>query len=71
MHKDIAEMAAFAKSNGMQTSITTNCLLYPKVAKALAGKINLLHSLSILQILKNMIKIREFVVSNRLWTVFR
>ncbi len=43
LHKDIAEMARFAHSLKMQTSITTNGLLYPKFADALVGNINLLH----------------------------
>ncbi len=40
---DIAEMTAFAKSKKMQTSITTNTLLYSKFADKLAGNVNLLH----------------------------
>ncbi len=36
-------MAEFAHNLKMQTSITTNTLLYPKFAEKLAGKINLLH----------------------------
>lgn len=43
LNKDIAQMAAFARSLKMQTSITTNGLLYPKFAEQLAGNINLLH----------------------------
>lgn len=43
LHKDIAEMARFARSFKMQTSITTNGLLYPKFAEKLAGNVNLLH----------------------------
>ena len=43
LHKDVHIMAEFAKSLKMQTSITTNGLLYPKFAEKLAGKINLLH----------------------------
>lgn len=43
MHKDIALMAEYAREQGMQTSITTNCLLYHKYARALKGKVNLLH----------------------------
>lgn len=43
LNPHIVEMAAFAKSCKMQTSITTNCLLYPKYAEKLAGKVNLLH----------------------------
>jgi MoaA/NifB/PqqE/SkfB family radical SAM enzyme len=36
-------MAEFTNSLRMQTSITTNTLLYPKYAEKLAGKVNLLH----------------------------
>lgn len=43
LHKEIDKMAAFAKQFGMQTSITSNGLLYPKFAEKLAGNINLLH----------------------------
>jgi len=43
LNKHIAEMAGFAKSKKMQTSITTNTLLYEKFAEELAKRINLLH----------------------------
>lgn len=43
LNKSIAEMAAYAKKKKMQTSITTNGLLYPKFADRLAGNVNLLH----------------------------
>ncbi len=43
LHKEIHLMAKFAKDLKMQTSITTNALLYPKFADKLAGNINLLH----------------------------
>lgn len=43
LHKEIHLMAEYANNFGMQTSITTNGLLYPKFADKLAGKINLLH----------------------------
>jgi MoaA/NifB/PqqE/SkfB family radical SAM enzyme len=43
LHKDIHLMTEYARKFGMQTSITTNALLYPKFAEKLAGKINLLH----------------------------
>ena len=43
LHKEIHLMAEFAKSLNLQTSITTNALLYPKFAERLAGKIDLLH----------------------------
>ncbi len=43
LHKEIHLMAEYAQQFKMQTSITTNGLLYPKFADKLAGKINLLH----------------------------
>ncbi|MBI9070099.1 MAG: radical SAM protein [Melioribacteraceae bacterium] len=43
LNNDIDKMAEFARNNSMQTSITTNTLLYPKFAERLAGKVNLLH----------------------------
>lgn len=43
LHKDIHLMAEYAKSLKIQTSITSNALLYPKFADKLAGNINLLH----------------------------
>jgi MoaA/NifB/PqqE/SkfB family radical SAM enzyme len=43
LHKEIHLMAEFAYNLKMQTSITTNALLYSKFAEKLSGKINLLH----------------------------
>jgi len=43
LHNSIHLMAEFAKSLKMQTSITTNTLLYPKFAEKLVGNVNLLH----------------------------
>lgn len=43
LNKDIHLMAEYAKSMKMQTSITSNGLLYPKFADRLAGNIDLLH----------------------------
>ncbi len=43
LHKEIHLMAEYAKQFRLQTSITTNALLYPKFAKKLAGKIDMLH----------------------------
>lgn len=43
MHRDIHRLAGYAQQSGIQTSITTNTLLYPRFAEKLAGKINLLH----------------------------
>lgn len=43
LNKNIHHMAKYAHELGMQTSITTNTLLYPKFAEGLAGNVNLLH----------------------------
>jgi len=43
LHRDLPEILAIAKHMGFVTSVTTNTLLYPKYAKDLAGKIDLLH----------------------------
>ncbi len=43
LNKDIHHMAKYTHDFGMQTSITTNTLLYPKFAERLAGNVNLLH----------------------------
>ncbi|MBC8042349.1 MAG: radical SAM protein [Rhizobacter sp.] len=43
LHRDLPEILALAKRLGFITSVTTNTLLYPKFAKDLAGKIELLH----------------------------
>lgn len=43
LNPEIHNMAAFARSLNMQTSITTNGLLYKKYAEKLAGNISLLH----------------------------
>ena len=43
LHPQIDRIAAEAKALGMRTSITTNALLYPKVAARLQGKVDLLH----------------------------
>ena len=43
LNPQIVEMTEFARSLKMQTSITTNTLLYPKYAEKLACKVNLLH----------------------------
>ncbi len=43
LHPRIADMATLARTYKMQTSITTNCLLYHKYAEKLAGKVSLLH----------------------------
>jgi len=43
LHKSIHLFVDQAKKLKMQTSITTNCLMYHKFAEKLAGKVNLLH----------------------------
>lgn len=43
LHREIHLMAEFAKGLNLQTSITTNALLYPKFAERLAGNVDLLH----------------------------
>lgn len=43
LHKEIHLMAEYAKSKKMQTSITSNGLLYHKFAEKLLGNIDLLH----------------------------
>src|SRR3972149_9247787 len=43
LHKGIHLMAEYAKKMKMQTSITSNGLLYPKFAEKLLGSIDLLH----------------------------
>jgi MoaA/NifB/PqqE/SkfB family radical SAM enzyme len=43
LHREIHLMAEFAKELNLQTSITTNALLYPKFAERLAGNVDLLH----------------------------
>ena len=43
LHKDIHLLAEYARSLNIQTSITSNALLYPKFAEKLAGKVDLLH----------------------------
>lgn len=43
LHKEIHLMAEYAKSKKMQTSITSNGLLYHKFAEKLLGNVDLLH----------------------------
>ena len=43
LHPHLPEMLQAAKKNGFHTSVTTNCLAYPKRAKELKGLIDLLH----------------------------
>lgn len=43
LHRDLDTLLGMAKARGLLTTVTTNGLLYPKRAAALAGKVDLLH----------------------------
>ncbi len=43
LHRQLPEFLDIARSLGMMTTVTTNGLLYPKYARALRGKIDMLH----------------------------
>lgn len=43
LHKDLPTFLEIAKKIGFMTSVTTNCILFPKRAAQLAGKVDLLH----------------------------
>ena len=43
LHRDIAKLLEDAKDQGFITTLTTNCLLYPKWAEKLKGKVDMLH----------------------------
>ncbi|MEM1093565.1 MAG: radical SAM protein [Bacteroidota bacterium] len=43
LHKQLPELLQMAKDRGFLTTVTSNGLLYPKKAKALAGNVDLLH----------------------------
>lgn len=43
LHRQLPEMLQMAKQMGFITTLTTNCLLYPKYAKKLAGLVDMLH----------------------------
>ena len=43
LHPDLADLLKKAGEYGLHTSVTTNCLLYPKQAEKLAGLVDLLH----------------------------
>ncbi len=43
LHPQIGELLTMAKGRGFLTTVTSNGLLYPKRAKALAGKVDMLH----------------------------
>jgi MoaA/NifB/PqqE/SkfB family radical SAM enzyme len=43
LHRQLPEILSMAKALGFITTVTTNCLLYPKMAEALKGKIDMLH----------------------------
>jgi len=43
LHRQLPEFLTLAKDLGFLTTVTTNTLLYPKQAEALAGKVDMLH----------------------------
>ena len=43
LHRELPHYLQLAKSLGFITTITTNCLLYPKRAESLAGQVDMLH----------------------------
>ena len=43
LHRELEEMLSLAKQAGFLTTVTTNCLLYPKRAEELKGKVDMLH----------------------------
>lgn len=43
LHQGLGEMLSLAKAEKMITTVTTNCLLYPKRAEELKGKVDMLH----------------------------
>lgn len=43
LHRELDVLLTEAKNAGMITTVTTNCLLYPKYAERLKGKIDMLH----------------------------
>ena len=43
LHREIDQILTLAKELGFITTLTTNCLLYPKLANRLKGKIDMLH----------------------------
>ena len=44
LHKDLSEMLTLAKAEKMITTVTTNCLLYPKRAYELKGKVDMINN---------------------------
>lgn len=43
LHRQIDQLLGIAKEYGFITTLTTNCLLYPKLAEKLAKKVDMLH----------------------------
>ncbi len=43
LHQQLDQLLALAKKNGFITTVTTNTMLYPKLAEKLKGKIDMLH----------------------------
>ena len=43
LHPDLPELLEYAGELAYHTSVTTNCILYPRLAEVLRGKVDLLH----------------------------
>lgn len=43
LHREIDKILTLAKEMGFITTVTTNCMLYPKYAEKLKGKVDMLH----------------------------
>jgi MoaA/NifB/PqqE/SkfB family radical SAM enzyme len=43
LHRQIDQLLALAKGHRLITTLTTNCLLYPRYAEKLRGKVDMLH----------------------------
>jgi len=43
LHQELPKFLSYAKSLGFITTVTTNCLLYPKKAEQLKSKVDMLH----------------------------
>jgi MoaA/NifB/PqqE/SkfB family radical SAM enzyme len=43
LHPDLSQFLTWAKTNKLRTTVTTNCLLYPKRAEELKGLVDFLH----------------------------
>jgi MoaA/NifB/PqqE/SkfB family radical SAM enzyme len=43
LHPNLPDFLTWAKNHGLRTTVTTNCILYPKKAKELRGLVSFLH----------------------------